>query len=167
MLTQSTSSKSIGRHRASPSCPSFTPTPHFPTLVDPTSASMGSCVKDKPRKTIDRFDVEGDAVMPCAARGSRMAPRDRVEACKRVQCVQLVVPRVERTRPIFVVRCGVGRSLHRRGKKFQPVRARRAFKKVVFLSISIDCPHICSPRPFPPPLSFAAAVAHGSCPWFG
>ena len=55
-------------------------------------------------------------------------------------------PRVERMRSF---RCGVGRSLHRRGKKFQPVRARRAFKKVVLLSI--DCPHICSPRPFPHP----------------
>ena len=59
---------------------------------------------------------------------------------------------VERTRPIFVVpmRSWTFVALHHRcGKKFQPVRARRAFKKVVFLPI--DYPHICSPRP-PPPL---------------
>jgi hypothetical protein len=74
----------------------------------------------------------------------------RVTALRRasVQCVRLVVPRVERT----TFRCGVGHLLHHSAwQRIQPVRARRAFKKVVIF-LSIDCPHTCSPRPSPPPL---------------
>jgi len=109
---------------------------------------MGPCVKARHRKTIDRLMWR---VVLCAVRGSRLVPRDRVGACKRA-CVWLVVPRVERTRPIFVVpmRSWTFVASSAWQKKTSRVRARRAFKKVVFLSI--DYPHICSPRPFPPPL---------------
>jgi len=74
--------------------------------------------------------------------GSRLALRDRVRAymctAHGAWC------------PVSKGRGQFGRSLHRRGKKFQPVGARCAFKRVVFLSI--DSPHICSPRPPPSPL---------------
>jgi hypothetical protein len=105
---------------------------------------MGPCVKDRHRKTIDRLMWR---VVLCV-RGSRLAPRDRVGACKRAMCTARGAP-CRKDEAIFCrsdaeldVRC-IGR-----GKKIQPLRARRAFKKVIFLSI--DYPHICSPRP--PPL---------------
>ena len=69
---------------------------HSPT--SPPLSDQRPCVKDRHRKTIDQLMWR---VVLCAARGS-LAPRDRVSACKRA-CVRLVVPRVERTRPIFVV----------------------------------------------------------------
>jgi len=40
--------------------------PHFSTLVDPTSASTGPCVKDRHRKTIDRLMWR--VVLCCCAR---------------------------------------------------------------------------------------------------
>jgi len=78
------------------------------------------------------IDVEGGALLLRAVRGWR-----RVTALVRasVHVYGSWCP-VSKGRGQFLsFRCGVGRSLHRRGKKIQPVRARRAFKKVVFLSI--------------------------------
>ncbi len=123
-----------------PLVPLSLPLPHFSTLVDPTSAPTGPCVKDRPRKTIDRLMWR---VALCAARGSRLAPRDRVRA---YVCGSRC-PVLKGRGQFLSFRCGVGRSLHRRGKKF-PAGSSSMFEKDVFLSI--DCPHICSPRPFLP-----------------
>jgi hypothetical protein len=93
---------------------------------------MGPCVKDKPRKTIDRLMWR---VVPCAARGSRLAPRDRVEACKRTMCTARGAPCrkdegnfCRSDAELDVRRIGVA-------KNFSQFELDARFKKVVFLSI--------------------------------
>ena len=116
---------------------------HSPT--SPPLSDQRPCVKDRHRKTIDRLMWRVWFVLRAA--------RDRVRAC-------IVVPRVEVTTPIFVVPM---RSRRFVASTWQNLSSRRELDARLRRSFSYRLiPPYLLASSFPP-LSFATAVAHGSC----